>query len=148
MSEIKVELLMSEIEVELQTEPQIFVDFKGGTPGPAGYTPVKGVDYFDGVDGKDGEKGLSAYEVWLQEGNTGSEQVFLESLRGDGVVTYVHDQILASEVWEINHDLGFYPLVDVIDSGGTLVIGDVFHVDVNNLILTFSAPFSGKALIK
>lgn len=98
--------------------------------------------------GSGGPRGYSAYEIWLQAGNTGSEQMFLESLRGDGVVTYVHDQILASETWEINHNLGFYPLVDVIDSGGTLVIGDVHHVDVNNLILTFSAPFSGKALIK
>lgn len=28
-----------------------------GEPGKDGYTPIKGVDYFDGKDGKDGEPG-------------------------------------------------------------------------------------------
>lgn len=32
--------------------------------------------------GADGEDGLSAYEIWLQQGNTGSEEDFLESLKG------------------------------------------------------------------
>ena len=31
----------------------------------------------DGVDGK------SAYDIWIEEGNTGSEQDFLDSLQGD-----------------------------------------------------------------
>lgn len=31
----------------------------------------------------DGEEGLSAYEVWLARGNTGSEEEFLDSLKGD-----------------------------------------------------------------
>jgi len=34
--------------------------------------------------GDKGEAGLSAYEVWLAEGNTGSEQDFLDSLKGTG----------------------------------------------------------------
>ena len=35
-----------------------------------------------GVPGKDGEDGESAYEIWLAQGNEGTEQDFLESLRG------------------------------------------------------------------
>lgn len=31
----------------------------------------------------DGEDGKSAYQIWLDEGNTGSEEVFLASLKGD-----------------------------------------------------------------
>lgn len=34
---------------------------KDGTNGEDGYTPVKGVDYFDGVDGKDGKDGEDGY---------------------------------------------------------------------------------------
>ena len=30
-----------------------------------------------------GSNGLSAYEIWLQQGNEGSEADFLESLKGD-----------------------------------------------------------------
>lgn len=33
------------------------VDYFDGADGKDGYTPVKGVDYFDGEDGKDGDKG-------------------------------------------------------------------------------------------
>ena len=32
-------------------------DGQDGSPGKDGYTPIKGVDYFDGEDGKDGEDG-------------------------------------------------------------------------------------------
>lgn len=50
--------------------------------GKDGKTPKKGVDYFDGKDGKDGEDGDSAYDVWLKNGNTGTEEDFLESIKG------------------------------------------------------------------
>jgi putative uncharacterized protein (fragment) len=36
----------------------------------------------DGNDGKDGVNGKSAYDLWLANGNTGSEADFLESLKG------------------------------------------------------------------
>ena len=36
----------------------------------------------DGQDGEDGEDGKSAYDIWLDAGNTGSEEDFLESLKG------------------------------------------------------------------
>lgn len=37
--------------------PRKGVDYFDGKDGQDGYTPVKGVDYFDGVDGKDGSNG-------------------------------------------------------------------------------------------
>src|SRR5690554_5878578 len=37
----------------------------------------------EGQDGADGEDGDSAYEVWLAKGNSGSEQDFLDSLKGE-----------------------------------------------------------------
>ena len=33
-------------------------------------------------EAKDGDNGLSAYEIWLAEGNTGTEQDFIDSLKG------------------------------------------------------------------
>ena len=41
--------------------------------------PVAGTP---GADGKDGKDGASAYEIWLAEGNTGTEADFLASLKG------------------------------------------------------------------
>lgn len=61
--------------------------------------------------------------------------------------TYVHTQIAASAVWSIAHGLGTYPSVTVIDSGESVVIGDVQYIDNNNLIITFSAAFGGKAYL-
>lgn len=37
----------------------IAVDVIKGEPGADGYTPIKGVDYFDGVNGKDGKDGYT-----------------------------------------------------------------------------------------
>ncbi|HPQ35146.1 MAG TPA: phage tail protein [Tenuifilaceae bacterium] len=37
----------------------------------------------EGPQGEPGEDGLSAYEVWLNEGNTGSEADFIASLKGE-----------------------------------------------------------------
>ncbi|MFG2676937.1 glycerophosphodiester phosphodiesterase [Streptomyces sp. NPDC048445] len=45
-------------------------------PGPAG------TDGQDGVDGTDGTAGTSAYELWLEEGGSGTEADFLDSLVG------------------------------------------------------------------
>lgn len=53
-----------------------------GVAGKDGYTPVKGVDYFDGINGTDGSDGDSAYQSWLKSGNTGTTTDFINYLRG------------------------------------------------------------------
>ena len=61
--------------------------------------------------------------------------------------TVVHDQGSASATWTINHNQGRYPSVDIIDSSGNNVIGDIKHNSVNQLVLTFDNAFAGKAII-
>lgn len=56
------------------------VDYFDGQNGKDGYTPIKGVDYFDGKNGVDGD---SAYQIWLNAGHSGSEDDFLQWLKGD-----------------------------------------------------------------
>ena len=58
---------------------------------------------------------------------------------------YKHRQDVASAVWEINHNLGKYPSVSVVDSGGSVVAGDVEYTGLNSLIISFNAVFSGVA---
>jgi hypothetical protein len=58
---------------------------------------------------------------------------------------YVHFQIGASNAWTVNHNLGKFASVTIVDSGNNVVIGDYEIVDQNQVILRFSAPFSGKA---
>ena len=58
-------------------------DGANGVNGKDGYTPVKGVDYFDGQNGVDGKNGSSVYDIWLNAGHIGSEDAFLQWLKGD-----------------------------------------------------------------
>lgn len=58
---------------------------------------------------------------------------------------YTHDQGLPALVWTVQHGLDKYPTVAVIDTGDTVVIGEVTYVDLNNLTITFNYAFAGKA---
>jgi len=52
------------------------------TNGADGTNGTDGTNGQDGTDGQDGEDGASAYEIWLDAGNEGSEADFLASLIG------------------------------------------------------------------
>lgn len=64
-----------------------------------------------------------------------------------GDKTYIHKQVIASNTWEITHNLYKYPSVSVVDTGGNVVIGDVEYTSLNTLVITFTAPFSGTAYL-
>jgi hypothetical protein len=61
--------------------------------------------------------------------------------------TYTHDQSIPSDTWTIIHNLGYFPNVTVVDSGGTEVEGNVNYSGANTVIVSFSAAFSGKAYL-
>jgi hypothetical protein len=91
-----------------------------------------------------GARGLSAYEVWLEQGHTGTADDFLNWLRAD---SYTYVQSSASTTWTITHNLNTYPSVTVVDSSGSVVSGDVQYLSENSLRITFSAQFAGKAYL-
>jgi hypothetical protein len=59
----------------------------------------------------------------------------------------VHTQVSAASTWTVTHNLGGYPNVTVVDSAGTRVEGDTRYIDQNTVQLSFSAPFSGQAVL-
>lgn len=62
--------------------------------------------------------------------------------------TYIHTQNISANTWKVNHNLGKYPSVTVVDSAGSSIAGaKISYDDFNNLTLTFSAIFSGKAYL-
>ena len=61
--------------------------------------------------------------------------------------TYIHDQATAASVWTIVHNLGKYPSVSVVDTGGNLVCGNVEYVDDDTCVVTFNAAFKGTAYL-
>lgn len=61
--------------------------------------------------------------------------------------TYVHDQMTASDTWTINHNMGKYPSVSVVDSAGTVCEGAVTYIDNNTVVCHFNGAFSGFAYL-
>ena len=61
--------------------------------------------------------------------------------------TFVYIQAVSSDVWEIKHNLNKYPAVTVVDSGNSVVIGEIVYIDKNNIRITFTSAFSGKAYL-
>ena len=61
-----------------------------GPAGPQGPVGPQGPSGADGQQGAPGANGLSAYEVWLAQGNTGTEADFLNSI-GNGSVTETNE---------------------------------------------------------
>jgi hypothetical protein len=58
---------------------------------------------------------------------------------------YVHTQSSSSATWVVTHNLNKNASVTVVDSAGTVVIGQVDYDSLNQVTLTFSGAFSGKA---
>lgn len=66
---------------------------------------------------------------------------------GRSHATYVHSQQVASNTWTITHNLDCFPPVQVVDSAGNEVIGDVDYISNNQLVLTFTSAFAGVAYL-
>ena len=69
------------------------------------------------------------------------------TLPSQGVPTFVFTQAVPTTVWNVNHNLGKFPSVSVVNNNNILMYGNTTYVDTNNLIITFTAGFSGKAYL-
>lgn len=61
--------------------------------------------------------------------------------------TFEHNQMVPSNVWVITHNLDKFPSVEVVDSAGSVVVGNVSYINNNQIEVEFSFPFSGKAYL-
>lgn len=61
--------------------------------------------------------------------------------------TFIYEQAVASDTWEIAHNLSKYPSVTVVDSAGTVYYPAVQYVDKNNIIITMNGSTTGKAYL-
>lgn len=86
----------------------------------------------------------NADEYLVSEATTG-KLVFKSAADGIGDKHYAHTQSEASATWVVNHNLGKYPSVSVVDSAGELVVGQVDYNSTSQATLTFVGAFSGKA---
>lgn len=61
---------------------------------------------------------------------------------------YVHTQQAASATWTIDHNLGSKPGgVSVVSNGDEVVYGDVQYTSDNQIVVRFTAAFTGKVYL-
>ena len=61
--------------------------------------------------------------------------------------TFEYTQVSPAVTWNIQHNLNKFPSITVIDTLDTVVVGEYTYIDNNNVTLTFSAGFAGKAYL-
>lgn len=66
---------------------------------------------------------------------------------GSAPQAYVHDQAVPSDTWVITHSLGYQPNVTVVDSALTTIEGGISYDSANQITLTFTYSFAGKAYL-
>jgi len=67
--------------------------------------------------------------------------------KGGGDKNFIFEQATASVKWTIEHSLGKYPSVTILDASGEEVVADVKHTDENTLEINFVEALSGKAIL-
>ena len=125
-------LVGNEIIISQQNEIGVFGHFKMDSYVQNGTVYTLGLTFIGG-DGT------------LIDGSYYDFAVFTLSSRSD--LTFVFNQAAPATTWNITHNLGKFPSITVVDTGNTAVNGQYDYIDDNNIVLTFTAPFAGKAYL-
>ena len=59
---------------------------------------------------------------------------------------YVHTQSSGSSTWNIAHNLGKYPSIQLFDDSYNMIIAEIIHVDTDNAQAVFGESLTGKAV--
>lgn len=112
----------------LRTKQAILANKSGGGSGTSNYNDLENKPKINGV---------------ILEGNKTSSEL---GLTGDDK-NFIYTKGTPDKIWDITHNLGKYPSVTIVDSAGSVVVGDITYVSENNLKVTFSAAFGGTAYL-
>jgi len=155
----------SNYELWFNTEDQIlyvrwsdeWVALSVGTPGPEGPAGPAGPA---GPPGSGGGGGTGTDEVWIGPDDpivaNPTIELWVDSDDNSGgsggggtggPMSYIHTQPTVSATWMVEHHLGWFPNVTVIDSAGSTVEGDVAHIDNETMTISFSGAFTGTAYL-
>lgn len=61
--------------------------------------------------------------------------------------TFIYEQAIASDTWEITHNLGKKPSVTVVDSADNVFYPAVQYINENKLVVTMNGATTGKAYL-
>ena len=61
--------------------------------------------------------------------------------------TFVYEQGIASDTWEIEHNLNKRPSVTVVDSADNIITPEVEYIDDNNVVVRMNGATTGFAYL-
>jgi len=118
-----------------------------GAMGPRGYGIITGSGEPTADDGRAGDIYINFDDNSFWGPKTAEGWPASPFYTPGATLRHVHTQASASSTWTINHSLGGYPSVTVVDSALTTVIGEVLYVSTSQVVVEFTAPFSGFAYL-
>lgn len=65
--------------------------------------------------------------------------------QGPPSLYFAYEQLVSSDNWIIDHNLGIFPSVMIVDSGNTVIEPDIIYLNENQVQIQFGSPTSGKA---
>jgi len=143
IEQINETLVITEGAQDLQTDSPTIVltDVEAGPQGPQGNSGTISVGTISTVANGVGSS--------VTNSGTATAAVFDFTLEAGPATnsTELFEQAISASTWTINHNQGRYPSIDVIDSAGTHVIGDISYTSLNQAVVTFDNAFAGKAII-
>ena len=124
------------LTIEIQSEPTIEIDLDEKRIDP--YLQLEDIEVIETPRAVDTEMSDTSE-------NAVQNKVIKSYVDARSDKNYVHTQIAASNTWTITHNLGKNPAITIVDSGGTVVIGEIEYVNLNLVYARFNGIFSGKA---
>ncbi len=103
---------------------------------------ISAQEILDKIKTVDGEG--SGLDADLLDGKHASEFALKTELN---ISTFTHNQLSPEKEWNMVHNLNRFPTVSVVDSGGSVVLGDIQYIDENQIKIIFATNFSGKAYL-
>lgn len=76
-----------------------------------------------------------------------SPSVLFNDYIGNSDKYFIFTQGIPSSIWMVEHTLNKKPSVTIVDTGDTIVYGDVTYLSNSLIQITFSAAFAGKAYL-
>ena len=116
-------------------------DGKDGTAGKDGYTPIKGVDYFDGKDGADGKSGNDGADgfsptISVEEIEDGHKVVITDK-NGNQTFTVmdgtVHNEEIVETIESIRTDFAEQDEMVLSDAKAYVNSEDIFEIDMDTI---------------
>lgn len=122
-----------------------------GPVGPRGYSVVTGngpPTYTAGYDGDIYIDKLTGFFYGPKALGEWSGVPFYTPAEVDNTTQrFTHTQSVASATWTITHTLGGRPAVTIVDSGESVVYGDLVYNSNTSITISFTAPFAGVAYL-